>query len=89
MATVINKVRNADFLSELEYSDRLEAERIIDKGAEVALLHFWFNLITGKYFGLLPLEKVWIDADRFSKKYPEFAEDILKWFRRYEKLIGV
>ncbi|MGC3945300.1 MAG: hypothetical protein QM762_12440 [Chryseolinea sp.] len=89
MATVINNLRQAPFLVGADLDIRLESEHIISKGVPYALFYFWFDLRCGFYKGLLPIEKVKLDVEYFTKKYPAFSDEIAKWFQGYQSLCTV
>lgn len=82
-----DEMKKLNFIRTLPYSLLLEAHKIIDKGADISLLYFWFNLTQGNYY---PLFKV-IDVEKqcvyYCERNPAFETDILSWFKYYEQLI--
>jgi len=78
-----DQILKLSFIKELTYQERLEAERIIDKGADVALFYFWYNLIRAHYHPVFTDEMVEKQARYFADRNPDFEHEIIDWFNRY------
>lgn len=58
---------------------------LIHRGADAALLLFWFNLVTGAY-SHFPIHCVMNDVVNYIQRYPQFEDDITLWFQTFETL---
>jgi len=74
--THLETVRN------LPYDDMGAAISLIDRGADKALLYFWFNLKTGCY-DWMPQEILEADVERMKKLYPSFRGEIDLWVNKF------
>ena len=77
------EMRGLRILRDLTYPQRLEADAIINKGADVALLYFWFNL-KFQHYRAHPLIDVAKQVRYYQTRDPEFADAIWKWYQEYE-----
>lgn len=75
-------------LPELRYQPchrKLHAERLIERGADAALILFWLNLITGLY-SHLPMPQVMAEVMHYIERDPAFEDDIINWFLTFEDI---
>lgn len=61
----------------LDYSAKLKAQALINKGISYDALYFWFNLLQGHY-KQLPHAILENDLQRMIKKYPQFKTEFEK-----------
>ena len=66
------------YIVELQYEEKMQALKLIQRGADASLLYFWFNVTHGNY-SMLPDAVLYKDAERMVKQYPSFAENIQAW----------
>lgn len=78
-----NPLHRIPEMASLPYHRKLIAQSLIERGADVALLLFWFNLITQAY-SHFPIHCVMSDVVTYMQRYPAFAEDITNWFQTFE-----
>ena len=72
------RLRRLPFLLTMTFDQQVEATKMIQAGADEALLHFWYNIITGCY-KTFPASVLEVDIQRFKERYPAFAEQIDSW----------
>lgn len=72
-------------MASLSANRKTLALALIHRGADAALLLFWFNLITGAY-SHFPIHCVMNDVMHYIERYPEFENDITLWFQTFETL---
>lgn len=65
-----------EFLRDVEYNQKLEAQGLVDRGITDELLYFWFNLRNGNY---VSKDLAVVDGERLKVKCDGFKEDINKW----------
>lgn len=71
-------ISSLPFFKELDYNDVLEVERLRERGADVTLVYFWFNITHGSY-RLLHRAVLERDRIKFIHHYPTFEQDIIAW----------
>lgn len=62
----------------LPYEEKKDALRLIQRGIDETLLHFWYNVYQGHYKNL-PQAVLERDIQRMCDTYPQFADDIKTW----------
>lgn len=74
------------YIVELPYEDKKEATKLIVRGIDETLLHFWYNVRTGCYdnFHSAVLKK---DIERMQTTYPQFDRDIIHWTQHLNPLL--
>jgi hypothetical protein len=77
-----DKLKKLKFIQDLPYVELIEAHKIIDKGADVALLYFWFNLLKCNY-KILPEMAVQKEVVHYTNLYPTWEGEIINWFNDY------
>jgi hypothetical protein len=80
-----DEMKKLNFIQALPYADMLEAHKIIEKGADVALLYFWYNLHQNNYRALFQLVDVQKQADYYCNRNPDFKTEITTWFNDYQR----
>lgn len=73
----INLLR-LEFIADLPYEDKLKAQGLINRGADMPLLYYWYNFTHGCYNNLPQVVKE-RDIESAKLKYPDFSDDIDKW----------
>jgi hypothetical protein len=63
---------------------QMEAERIIDMGADVNLIYFWYNLGKAYYYPNFSLDEVHKQALYYKGRYPSMEPAINEWVHCYE-----
>lgn len=81
------EMKKLNFIQSLPYDVLVEAHKIIERGADVALLYFWFNLTQGNYYPAFKIIQVEEQVLYYIHRNPEFEKDILSWFHSYEQII--
>lgn len=62
------------FIACMDYTHKIKAQGLIERGITLAPLYFWHNLLFNHY-SLLPVRVLEFDLQYYSKNYPEFALD--------------
>ena len=83
------QLKHLSWVRNLPYPELLEAHKIIERGADVALLYFWFNLTHGMYWPTFKLIDVEAQAMYYCQRDPMFMDDIVKWFQVYEGIAKI
>lgn len=75
------RLRKLPFIKALPYELMVEATKLIQRGADETLLHFWRDLKYRAYNGkpASVLEKA---TAAMKKKHPAFADDIDRWIQQ-------
>jgi hypothetical protein len=71
-----------DLVKGIPYEDIGSAIAIVRRGADKALLYFWFNLKSGNY-NWMPEELVLTDVKRMVLTYPTWRNEIEMWYTKY------
>jgi hypothetical protein len=72
------RLRKLPFITCLPYDLQVQATKLIQAGADEALLHFWHNVVNGCYKEF-PASVLEVDIQRFKEHYPGFADQIDSW----------
>jgi len=73
------KLAQLHYVVELPYEEKKGALRLIQKGVDETLLHFWYNVKILKAYSHLPAPVLENDLKRMQKTYPQFADEIVTW----------
>jgi hypothetical protein len=66
----------SEFLKEIDYNRKLQAQLLVNRGIADDLLYFWFNLTEGNYVHrVLAIN----DGEQLKRKYVSFEKDINDW----------
>lgn len=65
------------FIASMDYTHKLKAQSLIERGAPLPALYFWYNLQAGHY-KCLPERVLVFDLEYYGRNYPEFKEDFSK-----------
>ena len=72
----------------LDADKQLEAGRIIDMGADISLIYFWYNLGKAYFYPNFSLDEVHQQVVYYKDKYPSMKKEITEWVRGYEARIS-
>jgi hypothetical protein len=78
-----DKMKALNIIRQLPTPEMMEAHKVIEKGVDIALLYFWFNLRYTHYYPLFSNEAVQEQAEYFANRNPEFVNEIIDWFNDY------
>jgi hypothetical protein len=73
------KLAQLPYVALLPYEDKKYALRLIQKGIDETLLHFWYNVKILVAYKDLPASVLDNDLKRMRTTYPQFADDIESW----------
>jgi len=65
-----------EFLKEIDYNRKLQAQLLVDRGISDELLYFWFNLSEGNYVHRILAVH---DGEKLKRKHTNFEKDINEW----------
>lgn len=72
------RLSRLSYIATLPYEEKQEALRLIMRGIDETLLHFWYNVRSGCY-GNLPITVIQTDIEKMRATYPAFEKDINHW----------
>ena len=75
----------ASIIRDLPTHRKIKAWEYAYRGADLALLYMWHNLINGNYLNYcdtLVMEQVMY----YIKRNPTFESDLIQWFQTHEQL---
>lgn len=67
------------YIASLPFNDKRDALKLIMRGIDETLLHFWYNVRTGNYAKLNTNNVLDTDTRRMMATYPQFEWDIKAW----------
>lgn len=80
-------LKKAGVLKGLSYEQLLQVNYLVEKGADVALIYFWFNLLRRHYHPNFTPFQVARQSVFYMHRDPTFADDIAQWYNSYIKAI--